>query len=214
MSRVLALLLAGALLLSSCSDQEKPAAALPATGQPLAGTVQATEGQATTPAAPNQTPPPQPTTSQPLGQGQRLSANVSDLSAAATDLGARMTDMGLVVDFNADVLFDFDKAELKPAAQPTLEKLSQVVQEYRKSRVAIHGYTDSKGNDAYNLSLSQRRAQAIADWLRQHQPALTPDQLEVTGHGEANPVAPNTTPTGADNPTGRQQNRRVEVVIS
>ncbi|MCB2376395.1 OmpA family protein [Hymenobacter sp. BT635] len=203
-----ALRLAGpllALLVAACSEQQ-PAATVPEAGQPLTGTGNAPVGAA----AP--APAATPATARP-DQGQKLTGQVSDLSGAASDLGGKMTDMGLVINFDADVLFDFDKADIKPAATPTLEKLAQVVQEYRKSRVVINGYTDAKGDDAYNLSLSRRRAQAIADWLTQHQ-AGAAGQFQVQGFGEANPVAPNTRTDGSDNPEGRQQNRRVEVIIS
>lgn len=199
-------LLAAGLLVSSCSEQKTP----PDAGQPLTGTVQA-------PAATGAAPAPAasaPAASAPApDQGQKLTGQVSNLSGAANDLDGKMTDMGLVINFDADVLFDFDKADIKPEAAPTLTKLAQVVKEYAKSRVVINGYTDAKGDDAYNLSLSQRRAQAIADWLTQHQ-AGAAGHFQVKGFGEANPVAPNTKPDGTDNPAGRQQNRRVEVIIS
>jgi outer membrane protein OmpA-like peptidoglycan-associated protein len=192
------------LLAGACSDNKPPATD---PGQTLTGTVEQPSG-ATSPAA-----PPEASTRPPLDQGQTLTGSVSDLSGLISDLGGKQTAAGLVINFSADVLFDFDKADLKPEAQPTLEKLAKVVQQATKSRVVINGYTDAKGDDAYNLKLSQQRAQAIADWLREHD-AGAPGQTQVKGYGEANPVAPNTQPNGADNPDGRQQNRRVEVVIS
>lgn len=194
-------LLAVALLAAACSDNKPPTTDA---GQPLPGT---TSAPAQTPAA--ALPPTRPA----LDQGQTLTGKVSDLAGLISDLGGKQTAAGLVINFNADVLFDFDKADLKPAAQPTLEKLAQVVRQATKSRVVINGYTDAKGDDAYNLKLSEQRAQAIADWLRNHQAAAT-GQTQVKGYGETNPVAPNTKPDGSDNPDGRQQNRRVEVVIS
>ncbi|QIL76097.1 OmpA family protein [Hymenobacter sp. HDW8] len=202
-----ALLTAGLLVVSSCSEKKTP----PNAGQPLSGTVQQPAGAA--PATQGATPAAPAASSATPDQGQKLTGQVSDLSGAANDLNAQMTDMGLVINFDTDVLFDFDKADIKPTATPNLEKLAQVVKQYTKSRVVINGYTDAKGDDAYNVSLSQRRAQAIADWLTQHQ-AGAAGQFQVKGFGEANPVAPNTKPDGSDNPEGRQQNRRVEVIIS
>lgn len=199
----LAVLLLGALL-AGCSEKKPPTDA----GQPLNGTANQPIG-ATPPTAEASAPAAAPRPD----QGQKLVGQVSDLSGAASDLNARMTDMGLVINFDTDVLFDFDKAEIKPTATPDLEKLAQVVKQYTKSLVVINGYTDAKGDDAYNLSLSQRRAQAIADWLTQHQ-AGAAGQFQVKGFGETKPVAPNTKPDGTDNPEGRQQNRRVEVIIS
>lgn len=200
-----AALVAVALLTNGCSEQKAPSSTEQSVPEPPppAGT-----GSAPTAAG----PAPAATVPRP-DQGQKLTGQVSDLSGAASDLGGKMTDIGLVINFDTDVLFDFNKADIKPAATPTLEKLAQVVQQYTKSHVAINGYTDAKGDDAYNLSLSRRRAQAIADWLAQHQ-AGAAGQLQVQGFGEANPVAPNTNSDGSDNPTGRQQNRRVEVIIS
>jgi len=199
--------LAAAVLLlgSSCSEQKSaPATEAPAAGTspaPPPATAPAPAGAAAPPAAPRP------------DQGQKLTGQVSDLSGAASDLGGKITDMGLVINFDTDVLFDFDKADIKPGAAPTLEKLAQVVRQYTKSRVVINGYTDAKGDNAYNLSLSQRRAQAIATWLAQHQ-AGAAGQFQVQGFGEASPVAPNANPDGSDNPAGRQLNRRVEVIIS
>ncbi|MDU0369624.1 OmpA family protein [Hymenobacter endophyticus] len=206
-------LLLAALLLAGCSDNRSATVATTPeaaqSGQPLTGTANVPVGSsaptAATEAAPASAPRPD--------QGQKLTGAVSDLSGAASDLGGKMTDMGLVINFDTDVLFDFDKADIKPAATPTLEKLADVVRQYTKSRVVINGYTDSKGDDTYNRTLSQRRAQAIADWLTQHK-AGTVGQFQVQGLGETNPVAPNTTPNGTDNPEGRQQNRRVEIIIS
>lgn len=218
------LALAALLGLGGCSD--KPAGNGADAGQPMTGTDGRPVGAANQPApaaapagpaaAPATTGTPQTTAAQNAAaedRGQKLTGVVSDLSGAASDLGAQMTDMGLVINFNADVLFDFDKADIKPEAAPTLQKLAEVVKQYTKSRVVINGYTDAKGNDAYNLNLSQRRAQAIADWLQQHG-ANAGGQFQTKGYGEANPVAPNTKPDGSDNPEGRQQNRRVEVIIS
>ncbi|GAB3830528.1 OmpA family protein [Hymenobacter jeollabukensis] len=208
--------------LGSCSD--KSADHTTDAGQSMTGTDGRPVGAANQPApaaapagpaaAPAETPAATTAQNAPaVDRGQKLTGVVSDLSGAASDLGATMTDMGLVINFNADVLFDFDKADIKPEAGPTLQKLAEVVKQYTKSRVVINGYTDAKGNDAYNLTLSQRRAQAIADWLQQHG-ANAGGQIQVKGYGEANPVAPNARPDGSDNPAGRQQNRRVEVIIS
>ncbi|WP_192576608.1 OmpA family protein [Rufibacter glacialis] len=150
---------------------------------------------------------------QPADQGQKLTGEVSELSAEASDLGAQMTDLGLMIQFNTDVLFDFDKAEIQPDAQADLEKLARVVQEYAKSKVTIVGHSDAKGDAAYNRALSERRAQAIADWLQRHGVSST-QKFKVEGLGETKPIAPNTKADGSDSPEGRQQNRRVEIVIS
>ncbi|RTQ49634.1 OmpA family protein [Hymenobacter gummosus] len=217
------LALAALLGLGSCSDKPADNAAADP-GQPLSGTDARPIGAAQQPApattaasspAPDAAPAGTATSGagRMADQGQKLTGVVSDLSGAASDLGAKMTDMGLVINFDADVLFDFDKADTKHEAAPTLGKLAEVVKQYTKSRVVITGYTDAKGDDQYNLDLSRRRAQAIADWLKTNG-GSNPGQTQVQGRGEADPVAPNTKPDGSDNPEGRRQNRRVEVVIS
>jgi outer membrane protein OmpA-like peptidoglycan-associated protein len=110
------------------------------------------------------------------------------------------------------VLFDFDKAEIRPAAADTLAKVAVVIRSQSGSKVRVYGYTDSKGTSAYNLELSQRRAQSVVRWLQDREKlAATP--FEVRGLGAANPVAPNSKPDGSDDPKGRQRNRRVEITV-
>jgi outer membrane protein OmpA-like peptidoglycan-associated protein len=76
----------------------------------------------------------------------------------------------------------------------------------------VTGHTDATGEDAYNLDLSRRRAEAVAAWLRAR-PELGGWTFTVAGKGEAAPVAPNSRPDGSDDPEGRARNRRVEVTI-
>lgn len=110
-----------------------------------------------------------------------------------------------------DVLFDFDKASVRPDARPVLDKLAQLVAA-GEAKIAIEGHSDSKGDDAYNLKLSERRSQAVRDYLKDVR-SVAGDRMTVTGLGEARPVAQNMTPEGKDNPGGQQKNRRVEVII-
>ena len=119
-----------------------------------------------------------------------------------TELGA--TQQG-------DVLFDFDQSYIRDDARPVLARLAEALQALPDARVEITGHTDSKGSDDYNLALSQRRADAVRDWLALL--GLSAVTMTTAGAGEASPVAPNTTAGGGDNPEGRQQNRRVEFVI-
>ncbi len=111
----------------------------------------------------------------------------------------------------ADALFEFDKAALTADAATTLDALGPVLAKEGKHAVKIEGYTDAIGSAAYNQTLSEKRAQVVRDWLVSHDylPASTPTE----GFGKNRPVAPNTNPDGSDNPKGRQQNRRVEVVV-
>lgn len=101
------------------------------------------------------------------------------------------------------VLFDFDSATLKPEADATMREMLAVLQADPGANVDIVGHTDWVGSDAYNLGLSQRRAQAVVDWLIAH--GVARERLNAIGMGEAEPIAENATPAG------RQQNRRVEI---
>lgn len=127
-----------------------------------------------------------------------------------TELNAReSSDQSIVIDLPADVLFDFDKADLRPDAMPALNKAAELLASYPSAPLAIYGHTDSKGEDSYNDPLSLRRAQAVATWLK----AKNSRAAEVQGYGERRPVADNSKPDGSDDPAGRQKNRRVEIVI-
>jgi len=127
-----------------------------------------------------------------------------------SELNARRSDGVIVIDLPADVLFDFDKATIRPDAEPALARAAELLKSYPRAQVSIGGHTDAKGDDAYNEGLSLRRARAVADRLQG--PAGRP--LKAEGFGERRPVAPNVRPDGADDPAGRQKNRRVEIRIT
>lgn len=110
-----------------------------------------------------------------------------------------------------DVLFDFDRAELRDNAAEALGRVAEIIRQRRPARVRVVGHTDSMGEDRYNLALSERRARSVEQWLAGNGGGLPP--ITVEGRGESEPVAPNTTPEGRDDPEGRQRNRRVEVLL-
>jgi len=112
---------------------------------------------------------------------------------------------------NNDVLFDFDKADLRPQATEALQRVAEIIQRRRPSSVRVVGHTDSVGTDAYNQQLSERRARSVEQWLAAHGGGLPPMQAE--GRGESQPVASNTGANGAYDPVGRQRNRRVYVLL-
>jgi len=114
----------------------------------------------------------------------------------------------------ADVLFDFDKAILRPDAVATLRQAAAKIRTARpRGAIRIEGYTDSKGADALNLRLSQKRAEAVETWFIQNA-GMSVSAFVPKGFGAARPVAPNRKPDGQDNPAGRQLNRRVEIVVT
>jgi outer membrane protein OmpA-like peptidoglycan-associated protein len=131
---------------------------------------------------------------------------------ALTDLKAQETSAGIRINLPENILFDFDKSDIRPGAKPTLQKLSVLLKNYAKAPVTINGHTDSKGSDAYNQVLSQKRAEAVKNYLVQNF-SISGSQMTPKGWGESQPIAPNSKSNGADNPEGRQKNRRVEVII-
>jgi outer membrane protein OmpA-like peptidoglycan-associated protein len=123
----------------------------------------------------------------------------------STILQTRDSAKGLVSSM-PDVLFDTGQYSLKPAAREVLAKLSGVILAYPSLKLDIGGYTDSVGTDALNQTLSENRANAVRDFLVSQGIART--SIVSQGFGEGQPVATN------DTASGRQQNRRVELVVS
>lgn len=104
-----------------------------------------------------------------------------------------------------NITFDTNEAFIKLSFQPVVSSIAKVLNEYDKTLVYVNGYTDSTGTDAINNPLSQKRANAVADFLRVKGVAAT--RLKATGLGSSNPIADNNTATG------RELNRRVEIVL-
>jgi outer membrane protein OmpA-like peptidoglycan-associated protein len=129
----------------------------------------------------------------------------ASLEKELADLKGKQTDRGLVITLG-DVLFDTAMATLKPGAYATVDRLASALKGSPDRKVLIEGHTDSMGSDEYNQELSQRRAQAVQTALLER--GVGSDQVTAYGKGETFPVA------GNDNPAGRQQNRRVELVFS
>ena len=139
------------------------------------------------------------------GFGSSLASQDTSLDKRLQRLGATITDHDVTIRLPGSILFDFDKASIRPDAERTLTEVIEVLKAYYQRPVRIEGHTDSIASDAYNRELSERRAAAVRDWLVKH--GLGGSRLRTMGHGESQPVAENTTPEG------RQKNRRVEIVI-
>jgi len=120
-------------------------------------------------------------------------------------LETRDTARGLIVNMS-DVLFDFNKYTLRPAAREKLAKISGIILAHPGLRLEVDGYTDSIGTDVYNQKLSEERAGAVQGYLVGE--GINSGNVSARGFGKDNPVASNTTASG------RQQNRRVELVVS
>lgn len=132
-------------------------------------------------------------------------AQSAELQRQLDELNAKNTDRGTVLTLG-DVLFETGKADLKIGATSKLNKLAAFLAAYPNRTVAIEGYTDSVGSSAFNDALSQRRADSVKSYLTSQ--GVSSTRLTTAGKGESDPIA------GNDSAAGRQQNRRVEVIIA
>jgi outer membrane protein OmpA-like peptidoglycan-associated protein len=149
-------------------------------------------------------------------QAQQLSAAGDDVVVAArveeadvvvaqlSALEARETAQGLALTVR-DVFFETGRAELKPSALGDLARVASFLREYPDRNVVIEGHTDSRGSDGHNAELSQRRAASVRSYLIAQ--GVAPSRLLSQGFGESYPMASN------DSDAGRQQNRRVEMLV-
>ena len=120
------------------------------------------------------------------------------------------TDTNYTLNLPTDVLFDFDKSELRPEATPMLREVLADLEGKSVFALQVFGHTDAKGEEQYNMRLSLRRAKSVCDYLKREGKQYT----LCLGRGEQEPVEPNAKPDGSDNPYGRQLNRRVEIKVA
>ena len=140
-----------------------------------------------------------------VGRSTGLAAATTTLDERLSKLGATTTQTEITIRLPGSVLFDFDSDRIRPDAERTLTEVAEVMKAYGARPMRIEGHTDSVASDAYNQALSERRARSVQRWLANNggvKAAITP-----RGFGESRPVAAN------DTAAGRQQNRRVEIVI-
>lgn len=147
------------------------------------------------------------------GKSEAIGGKTANLGGKVADFAVKETALEIRIDLAADVLFDFDKSTLLPKARQTLHKAAGIIADKAKGTVRIEGYTDAKGSDAYNQKLSERRANSVKDWFVNKE-GLGRVHFTTQGFGAKNPVAPNKKSNGADDPIGRQRNRRVEIIIT
>jgi outer membrane protein OmpA-like peptidoglycan-associated protein len=138
-------------------------------------------------------------------EADKVQLRVQLLTQFNAILQTRDTDRGLVVNMS-DVLFDTAKYTLRPQAREKLAKLAGIVSGHPGLKLAVQGYTDSVGGDDYNQQLSEQRSQSVRGYLTQQ--GMPVNSVTAEGFGKSQPVASN------DTADGRQQNRRVEIVIS
>jgi outer membrane protein OmpA-like peptidoglycan-associated protein len=140
-------------------------------------------------------------------EAKALAAERAKAAALANELAslkAQHTDRGLVLTVG-DVLFAPGKAEIGPGAQRSIDKLAEFLRAYPKRNVLIEGHTDNLGNEDLNIKLSQQRADSVRDLLIAR--GVSPQRIRTKGYGPKFPVVDN------DSAAGRQQNRRVEVLV-
>lgn len=138
------------------------------------------------------------------GETQEAIARAAELEKELASLKAVKTDRGMVLTLG-DVLFATGKADLSPGAARTIDNLAEFLTKYPDRKVRIEGHTDSTGSVALNLDLSERRAEAVKTALLRR--GISFDRIDTVGHGQSLPIASN------DTASGRQQNRRVEIII-
>jgi len=155
----------------------------------------------------------------PGGSVQELPGQVVDLIYRVEDLAGQVKKLAVKesatetrIELPADILFDFDKSDIRPSAADALQQVSAILRERAKGAVRIEGHTDAKGTPSYNQKLSERRADAVRLWLVERE-GLGKVKFKTQGLAATQPVAPNTKPDGSDDPDGRQKNRRVEIVF-
>ena len=112
---------------------------------------------------------------------------------------------GIKITFDSGLLFDVDKAAVKPKSKENLTNLAVILNKYDDTDILLEGHTDATGTEEHNLELSRLRAQSVSNYLAEHEVKVT--RFTIMGYGEDQPVA------GNDTAEGRAQNRRVEVAI-
>ncbi len=138
--------------------------------------------------------------------GRQMDKQAEEIEKEVKGVKVERVEEGIVVEFSNQVLFGFDRSDLTSSAQSTLNDLKTVLQKYPDTNIEIQGHTDSKGADSYNLDLSERRAIAVASYLKSV--GIASARITTKGYGETAPEYSNATEEGM------AQNRRVEFLIT
>ncbi|WP_256011679.1 OmpA family protein [Desertivirga xinjiangensis] len=137
--------------------------------------------------------------------GRNMDRQAEELKKNLPDAEVIREGEGIIVKFDSGILFDFNSATLKAKAKENVQKLVSSLNSNPQTNVLIVGHTDNLGSDAYNLSLSEKRASSVRDYATSL--GISTSRLKVSGKGETEPIADNAIESG------RASNRRVEVVI-
>ena len=137
--------------------------------------------------------------------GRNMDRQAAEIKQTVPGATVTREGEGILVKFDSGILFDTDKADLKPAAQANLQNLAKSLQNNQNTNILIVGHTDDTGSDSHNQDLSVRRAESVKSYIVADN--VSGSRLTTSGKGESEPIADNTTAAG------RAQNRRVEIVI-
>lgn len=133
---------------------------------------------------------------------------VKDAGITDADIETRRGDNATIYSLGENLLFDTDKATLRAGADTKLKQIAESIKQYDpQSQIRVYGYTDARASKTYNKELAEDRAEAVEDWLEKNG-NIDDNRISVHAVGEARPVASNETASG------RQQNRRVEIVAA
>lgn len=137
--------------------------------------------------------------------GRNMDRKAAELEREMDGVTIQRVEEGIAVSFDSGILFDVDSSNLKTEGYSNLQKLANILKRDNETILMIVGHTDSTGDEAYNMGLSQRRAQSAKTYLESQ--GLPSVRLQTTGRGELEPIGDNSTDSG------RQKNRRIEVAI-
>lgn len=137
--------------------------------------------------------------------GRHMDKQAEELKGDLKGATVERVGEGILITFDSGLLFDVDKADIQTTTKSNLDQLSQTLKKYDDTNILVEGHTDATGEDAYNKKLSDRRAEAVEDYLVTQ--GVANGRITTKGYGENQPVADNNTDAG------RKANRRVEVAI-
>lgn len=137
--------------------------------------------------------------------GRYMDKQVEEIQEDIKGADIERVGEGIKITFDSGLLFDSEKFALKPATKTNLNNLAETLQKYEDTKILVEGHTDASGADDYNMTLSEKRAKSVADYIIQL--GVKSSRITTKGYGENQPVADNETTAG------KAQNRRVEMAI-
>ena len=137
--------------------------------------------------------------------GRKMDKQAEELQRDMQNAKVERVGEGIKITFDSGILFDTNKSDLRAASMTEIQKMAEILKKYPDTNVLVEGHTDASGSDAINNPLSQRRAQAVANYTISQ--GVDASRITTEGYGSTQPIADNTTEAG------KQANRRVEIAI-